>query len=188
MNHSNYSGWIPNQPGPQSALCLNFLSWERFSFCTCRLPHQYHFPQQITVCKILYWKGLLCPQWALANSTFPCFSPPQAHPYRLPTLRIISRTQYYATKMNWRKTIPETTIHFLLWEQCLLLSFQESPRNSGTENIRTYLEGKNVCSGYVSKAQILLLLLSSCVTLSKLLNLSAFDSLILETTGNFLLS
>ena len=60
---------------------------------------------------------------------------------------------------------------------------QEPPRNSGTENIRTYLEEKNVCSGYVSKVQILLLLFSSCVTLSKLLNLSAFNSDIRDNTN-----
>lgn len=123
--------------GPQWDLCLNFFNKNIFSFCTCRFPHQYHFPRQITVCKILYWKGLLCPQWALAKNTFPVFSPPQEHPYRLSTLRIKSRIQYYATKNQRRKTIPENNIQFLLWNsvRCCPSRIPQKFRNREHQNI-----------------------------------------------------
>ena len=79
-------------------------------------------------------------------------------------------------KINNGKPSLKTTPNFC-FETVSAAVLQESPRNSGTENTRTYLGEKNVCSGYVSMAQILLLLFSSCVTLSKLLNLSGFNSL-----------
>lgn len=113
--------------GPQWDLCLNFFNKNIFSFCTCRFPHQYHFPRQITVCKILYWKGLLCPQWALAKNTFPVFSPPQEHPYRLSTLRIKSRIQYYATKKSTTENHPWKQHPISALKQCPLLSFKNPP-------------------------------------------------------------
>lgn len=147
-----------------------------FAACTAGCPTQYHFPQQITVCKIVCVKGTYVPQWALANNTFPCFSPPQAHPLPPPKNNI--KDSVLCHKKWTTENHPETTIHFLLWEQCLLHCPSESQKFRNREHQNIF--GKNVCSGYVSKAQILLLLLSSCVTLSKLLNLSAFDSLILK--------
>ena len=153
-------------------------SWNEniFSFCTCRFPHHYHFPQQITLCKIIYWKGLLCPQWALANNTFPCFLPSLSTPIPPPRFKNNIKDSVLCHKKSMTENHPWNHHPLSALKTVSAAVLQEPPRNSGTENIRTYLGEKNVWSGYVSKAQVLLLLLCSCVTLSKLLNLSAFNS------------
>lgn len=78
MNHSNYSaGWIPNQSpstirsGPEL-----FVKREHFSFLCLQLSPIGTIFSQTIICRIIYWKGLLFPWWALAKyTTFPVFFP-----------------------------------------------------------------------------------------------------------------
>lgn len=74
------------------------------SFRICRFPRQHHFPQQIIIRRILYWKGLLLPQRAGNTHHVSSFPPlPRIANISFTTLRTKSQTEYFPTKIKNRK-------------------------------------------------------------------------------------
>lgn len=82
------------------------------------------------ICRILYRKGLLLPQWALAKHTFPVFSPFPSMP--IPPSPLQEQNQgLNIFPENQEQTIILQTTSFSLLKRCPPQCFEEPPEMEG---------------------------------------------------------
>lgn len=113
------------------------------SFRICRFPRQHHFPQQIRICRILHWKGLLLPQRAGNTHHVSCFLPlPRIANTSFSTLRRNHGLNIFPQKSRTENYPPHH--HFLTAETVSVAVLWEASRNLRTVNFGTCLGAQSI--------------------------------------------